>query len=169
MATYYPKYYYQDAVGMAETSLRPRWLYNTIDFAVQNVNTGDTVNMIPIPAFSILHVANYRTVTTVTSGSATFVIGDGTKTFVASAAAVSAGSWGATPAIANTNTNVFYAAKSNIQINTVATANLTAGQIQVWALMSYPTPLSYVDVDGVTHTYTYTDRNNWTTTAPVIP
>jgi len=28
---------------------------------------------------------------------------------------------------------------------------------------------SYKDADGNTKTYTYTDRNAWVTTAPVIP
>lgn len=170
MATFWPKYYYQDSVGMAESSIKPVIQRRLVDFAVQNVATTDTaMNLIPIPNGVILMNANYRTVTTVTSASATFVLGDGTNIFVASAAAVAAGSWGAKAAPSNTNTNVYYNAKSNLQINTIAVANLTVGQLEAFAIMIYPQPVSYVDVDGNTHTYIYTDRNNWVTTAPVIP
>lgn len=171
MATYYPKYYYYDAVGMAESSVKPAFHSRLIDFAVQTVTTSDTVNMLAIPAQTLLLNANYQTVTTVTSASSTFVIGTHvvSTTLVSSAAAVAAGLFGVPNTISAATTNAWYAAKDDIQINTVATANLTVGQIRVFATMIYPRPTSYVDVDGVTHTYTYTDRNNWVTTAPVIP
>lgn len=171
MATYYPKYYYKDAVGMAESQVKPVLHSRLIDFAVQNVTTADTVNMLAIPAGTLVSMVNYETVTTVTSASSTFVIGSGTAaiTYVASAVAVAAGSYGVPASISANTAQKWYSAKDDIQINTVAVANLTVGQIRVFATMTYPQPISYVDVDGNTKTYTFTDRNNWTTTAPTIP
>jgi len=172
MATFWPKYYYYIG-GVSNSVVRPSLQERIIDFAVQNVATTDTqVNMIPIPKNSIVMTAGYQTITTVTSASATFVIGDTTKgaSYCSSAAAVAAGVSGARPTIAATSTNVLYDANDDICIKTIATANLTVGQIKVWALMLYPQMVpSYVDADGNTKTYTYTDRNAWVTTAPVIP
>lgn len=171
MATYYPKYFMQDAVGYASSDVKPSVQSNLIDFSVQNLNfaTSDVALMIPIPAYSQLLFCNYRTVTTVAGSTGTFSISDGTNTLVATAVAVAAGSWGAVPAPSNTNIHIWYAADAGIQINSVATANLTSGQIQVFATLIYPQPNSYKDVDGTVHTYVYIDRNNWTTTKPVIP
>lgn len=171
MATYYPRYYYKDSVGMAASEVKPRFHERLIDFAVQNVTTSDTVNMLAIPQYTQVLNCNYQTVTTVTSGSSTFVIGSATAaiTYVSSAAAVAAGSFGVPAAISANTAQKWYSAKDDIQINTVATANLTVGQLRVFATMVYPQPIAYVDVDGNTKTYTFTDRNNWTTTAPVIP
>lgn len=170
MATYYPKYYFYIGGNSSLSNCRPVLESRIIDFATQNVATSDTVKMIPIAANSMVMTAGYQTITTVTSASSTFVINDGTNTFCASAAAVAAGSYGARPAIAATNTNVLYSANADLQITTVATANLTVGQIKVFAVVIYPDMVpSYVDPDGNTKTYTYTDRNSWQTTAPVIP
>ena len=171
MATYYPKYYYKDAVGMAESSVKPVYHRRLIDFAVQAVNTSDIVNMLAVPAFTWVENCNYQTITTVTSASATFVIGSATAsiTYVSSAAAVAAGLYGVPAAISASTAQKWYAVKDDIQINTVATANMTAGQIAVHAMMVYPIPYTYTDVDGNAHATTFTDRNNWTTTAPVIP
>lgn len=171
MATYYPKYYYQDSVGMATSTVLPVFHAKMIDFATQNVTTSDTVNMIPIPAQCLIQHVNYQTLATVTSASSTFVIGSGTAgiTYVSSAAAVAANLYGVPAAISASTAQKWYAVKDNLQLNTVATANLTVGQIRVFAQMLYPQPTSYVDVDGNTKTYTFTDRNNWVTTAPVIP
>lgn len=170
MATYYPKYYFYIGGNSGLAQCRPVLESRIIDFAVQNVATSDTVKMIPIADNSMVMTAGYQTVTTVTSASSTFVINDGTNTFCASAVAVAAGLYGARPAIAATNTNVLYSANADIQITTVATANLTVGQIKVFALVLYPDMVpDYVDADGNTKTYTYTDRNKWQTTAPVIP
>lgn len=171
MATYYPKYYYQDSVGMAESTVKPMYHQRVIDFATQNFATSDIVNVIPIPAQSVVLNANYQTITTVTSASSTFVLASATAaiSYVASAAAVAAGLYGVPAAISASTAQKWYAVKDHLQINTIATANLTVGQIRVFALLMYPQPLSYVDVDGNTQTYTFTDRNNWTTVAPVIP
>jgi len=171
MATYYPKYYYYDAVGMADSKVRPLLHRRVIDFAVRNVNTSDVVNMLAVPAMTLVENVNYQTLATVTSASSTFVIGAGTAsiTYVSSAAAVAAGSYGVPAAISANTAQKWFAAKDDIQINTVATANLTIGQIAVHALMTYPQPYTYNDVDGNAHATTFTDRNNWTTTAPVIP
>ena len=171
MSTFYPKYYYKDAVGMASSDVKPVYHSRMIDFAVQNVTTSDNTAMIAVPAFTMVMNCNYLTLTTVTSASATFEITALTsdKIFVASTTAVAAGSYGV-PVAANSATfNTWFAAKDDIGIQDVAVANLTVGQIRVFALMVYPQPTSYVDVDGNTHTYTFTDRNNWTSTAPVIP
>lgn len=170
MATYYPKYYYYIGGNSALAMVRPVLESRLIDFAVQNVNTSDTVKMIPIAKNSMVMTAGYQTIATVADATGTFVINDGTNSFCASAVAVAAGSYGARPAIAATNTNVLYSANADIQITTVATANLTAGQIKVFAVVIYPDMVpSYVDADGNTKTYTYTDRSAWVTTLPVIP
>ena len=171
MATYYPKYYYKDAVGMAGDQVRPNYHRRLIDFATQNVTTSDTVNMIAVPAFTWVENVNYQTITTVTSASSTFVIGSATAgiTYVGSAAAVAAGLYGVPATISANTAQKWYAVKDDIQINTVATANLTVGQIAVHAMMVYPQPYTYTDVDGNAHATTFTDRNNWQTTAPAIP
>lgn len=173
MATYYPKYYYHDAVGMGESSVKPVFHQRVIDFATRNVATSDIVNMISIPAQSLLLMGNYQTITTVTSASSSFAIitdsGATNKTLVTAAVAVASGSYGVPAALSTSTTNLWCPASDNVQIGTVTVANLTVGQIRVHALLLYPQPISYVDVDGNTKTYTFTDRNNWVTTAPVIP
>lgn len=171
MATYYPKYYYHDAVGMAVSEVKPAYHARLIDFAVQSITTADNAALIAVPAYTMVLMANYQTITTVTSASSTFEITAITsdKIFVASAAAVAAGSYGV-PVTANAATfNTWLGANDDIGIQDVATANLTVGQIKVFALMLSPQPYTYKDVDGTVHTYTFTDRNNWTATAPVIP
>lgn len=171
MATYYPRYYFKDAVGMASSSVLPVYHQRVIDFATQNVTTSDTVNMLAVPAQCLVMNCNYQTVTTVAGATATFVIASNTAgiTYVSSAAAVAAGLYGVPAAISASTAQKWYAAKDDIQLKTVATDNLTSGQIRVFAVMMYPQPVSYVDVDGNTKTYTFTDRNNWQTTAPAIP
>lgn len=171
MATFYPKYYYHDAVGMGTSDVKPVYHSRIIDFAVKNVTTSDNVAMIAVPAYTMVLMSNYQTLTTVTSGSSTFEITAITsdKIFVASAAAVAAGSFGV-PVAANAATfNTWLAANDDIGIQDVAAANLTVGQIRVFALMLYPQPYTYTDVDGQAHVTTFTDRNNWVSTAPVIP
>src|SRR5678810_27251 len=146
MATYYPRYYYKDAVGMAASTVKPVYVDKLIDFAVQNVTTSDTVKMIPIPDNTLVLNCNYQTITTVTDATSTFVINSATAgtTYVASAVAVAAGSFGAAPAISAANAAKWHSAKDDIQLTTVAVANLTVGQIRVFALMLYPQPYSYV-------------------------
>jgi len=173
MATFWRKYYYYIGGNSVGNHIVPRMQERIIDFAVQNVATTDTqVNMIPVPNNTLVMTAGYQTITTVTSASATFVIGDTTKgaSYCSSAAAVAAGAYGARPTIAATSTNVLYGADDDICIKTIATANLTVGQIRVFAVMMFPEMIpSYKDADGNTKTYVYTDRNAWVTTAPVIP
>lgn len=173
MATYYPKYYFYNAVGMSNDIPGPKPTYHErlIDFSVRNVNTGDVMNIFPVPPQTLVENFNYLTVTTVGSASSTFVLASGTAaiTYVASAAAVAAGSYGVPAAISANTAQKWYNAQDDLQINTVATANLTSGQIRAIAVMTYPQPTQYVDVDGNTHVYTYVDRNNWQLTAPVIP
>lgn len=171
MTTYYPKYYFQDSVGMATSDVKPVLHSRLIDFATRNITTADAANMLPIPQYSAVLMANYQTVTTVTSASSTFVIASNTAaiTYVSSAAAVAAGSFGVPAAISANTAQKWYATKDDLQINTVAVANLTIGQLRVFAILLYPQPISYVDVDGNTKTYTFTDRNNWQSTAPTIP
>lgn len=173
MATYYPKYYYHDSVGMGESMVKPVFHQRVIDFATQNLATSDVVNMIAIPAQTLLLTANYQTITTVTSASSSFAIITNSaatnKTLVTAAVAVAAGSYGVPAAISTSTTNLWCPANDDIQIGTITVAGLTVGQLRVFALLLYPQPLSYVDVDGNTKTYTFTDRNNWTTTAPTIP
>lgn len=171
MAEYFPKYYYKDSVGMAASSVLPVLNTRMVDFAVQNVTTSDTMNMLAIPAQCHVMQVNYQTITTVTSASSTFVIDSKTAgiIYVSSAAAVAAGLYGVPATIGATTAQKWYAVKDDIRINTVAAANLTVGQIRVHALMLYPQPTTYVDVDGNTKTYTFVDRNAWVTTAPVIP
>ena len=171
MATYYPKYYYKDAVGMAESTVKPVFHSRLIDFATQNVNTSDVVNMLAVPAFTLVENCNYQTITTVGDATGTFVIASNTAaiTYVSSAVAVAAGLYGVPAAISASTAQKWYAVKDDIQIKTVAVANLTSGQIRVHAIMVYPQPYTYTDVDGNAHATTFTDRNNWTTTAPVIP
>lgn len=173
MATYYPKYYFQDAVGMAESKVKPAWHDNIIDFAVQNVATSDIVNMIPIPDNTCVLLANYQTLTTVTDATGSFAIGSSSGganiTYVTAAVAVAANLYGVPAAISADRAQKWYAAKDHLQINTVTVATLAAGQIRVFAVMMYPQPNSYVDASGVTRSYTFVDRNNWSTTAPTIP
>lgn len=173
MATYYPKYYFQDAVGMSESKVKPVYQSRLIDFAVQNVATSDIVQMIPVPDNTLVMNVGYQTITTVTDATGSFAIasssGGANITYVTAAVAVAAGLFGVPAAISAANAAKWYAAKDHIQINTVTVATLAAGQIRVFALMMYPQPYTYVDASGVTRTYTFTDRNNWSITAPTIP
>lgn len=171
MATYYPKYYYKDAVGMASSDVQPVYHERLIDFAVQNVTTSDSVNMLAVPAGTLVLDCNYQTLATVTSASSSFAVASNTAsiTYVTATTAVTAGLYGVPATIGANTAQKWYAVKDDIQINTVTVANLTVGQLRVFAVMLYPQPYAYVDVDGTTHTYTFTDRNNWVTTAPTIP
>lgn len=171
MATYYPRYYYKDAVGMAYSEVKPVFHRRLIDFAVQNVTTADSVNMLAVPAFTQVVGCNYQTITTVTDATGSFAITANTANivYVTAAVAVAAGLYGVPGAISASTAQKWFAVKDDIQIKTVTVATLATGQIQVFALMVYPQPYSYVDVDAATHTSTFTDRNNWTATAPVIP
>ncbi len=173
MATYWPKYYYYIGGVSSLNNSRPVLEERIIDFAVQNVASTDTqVNMIPVPANTLVMTAGYQTITTVTSASFSFAIGDTTKgaSYCAATTPVAAGAYGARPTIAATSTNVLYGANDDICIKTISAANATVGQIKVFAVMMYFQMIpSYVDPDGNTKTYTYTDRNSWVTAAPTIP
>lgn len=170
MATYYPRYYFYIGGNSSLAMCAPRLESRLIDFSVRNVATSDVVKMIPIIKNSMVMTAGYQTITTVTSASSSFAITDGTNTFVAATTAVAAGSYGARPSIAATNTNVLYSANADITLTTVTVADLTVGQIKVFAVVIYPDMVpSYVDADGNTKTYVYTDSNNWTSTLPTIP
>jgi hypothetical protein len=167
--TFYPKYYFYIG-GVGSGSSTPRLQERMIDFAVQPVIQGDTAAMIPVPANAMVMTAGYQTITAVTGGTASFAITDGTNTWITAATVVAAGSYGVKPTISLANTNVVYAANADIQITTVTVADMTVGQVRVFALMLYPEMVpSYVDADGNTKTYTYTDFNKWTSTKPTIP
>ncbi len=167
--TFYPKYYFYIG-GTASSSIRPTMQERMIDFAVQPIIVGNSAAMIPIEKNSMVLTAGYQTITTVTDATSSFAIGDSTNTWITAAAVVAAGSFGVKPAIAIGNTNVLFAANDDIFIKTVTVADLTVGQVRVFALMLYPEMVpSYVDADGNTKTYTYTDFNSWTSTKPVIP
>jgi hypothetical protein len=167
--TFYPKYYFYIG-GVSTGSAGPRLQERVIDFAVQPIVQGNTAAMIPVPKNAMVMTAGYQTITTVTDATSSFAITDGTNTWITAAAVVAAGSYGVKPTIAIGNTNVVFAANADIQITTVTVADLTVGQVRVFALMLYPEMVpSYVDADGNTKTYTYTDFNSWTSTKPVIP
>ena len=171
MATYYPKYYFQDAVGMAESKVKPVYQERLIDFAVRSVATSDVVNMLAIPDNTLVMNVNYQTITTVTDATSSFAISSITAAinYVTAAVAVAAGLYGVPAAISADRAQKWYAAKDHIALTTVTVADLTVGQVRVFATMLYPQPYSYVDAAGTTKTYTFTDRNEWTTTAPTIP
>lgn len=168
MATYYPRYYYYDAVGMAESKVKPVYHERVIDFATQNVTTSDSVNMLAVPDNTMVMMCNYQTLATVTSASATFVIASETAgiSYVASAVAVAAGLFGVPAAISANTAQKWYDAKDDIRIKTVATANLTVGQIKVFAMMLFPQPYRYLNPAGTAFVYTQVDKNGWTTTTP---
>lgn len=171
MATYYPRYYFYDSVGMASSEVKPVYHSRLIDFAVQNVTTSDSVNMLAVPTFTQVLGCNYQTITTVTDATGSFAITANTANinYVTAAVAVAAGLYGVPAAISAANALKWFAVKDDIQIKTVTVATLATGQIRVFATMLYPQPYTYLDVDGNAHATTFTDRNNWTTTAPVIP
>jgi len=169
-STFYPKYYFYIGGTASMSNVRPVLNERIIDFAVQPIATGNSAAMIPIPDNSIVLTAGYQTITTVTSASSSFAIGSASLTFCTATTAVAAGSYGARPTIAATNTNVLFEADDDIFIKTVTVADLTVGQLKVFALQMYPEMVpSYVDADGNTKTYTYTDFNSWTSTKPTIP
>ena len=168
MATFYPKYYYHDAVGMAQSDVKPIYHARMIDFAVQNVSSSDTAYMLAIPAYAAVLLCNYQTLATVTGGSLTIAANTASITYVSSAAAVAAGSYGVPATISAGTAQKLFSANDDI-VMTVSSTTFSAGQIRVFAVMMYPQPYTYKDVDGTVHTYTFTDRNNWVTTAPTIP
>ena len=168
MATYYPKYYYHNAVGMAASDVQPEYQSRVIDFAVQNVTSSDTMYCLAIPAFTSVLLCNYQTLTTVTGGNITIKANTASITYVSAASPVAAGSYGTPAAISASTAQNFFSANDDIVL-TEASTTLSAGQIRVFALMLFPQPYQYTDVDGTVHTYTFTDRNNWVTSAPTIP
>lgn len=170
MATYYPRYYFKDAVGTAASSVAPRYHERLIDFAVRNITTSDSANMIAIPDNTLVLGANYQTLATVTDATSSFAITSETANinYVTAAVAVAAGLFGVPAAISADRAQKWYAAKDDIRIKTVTVADLTAGKIKVFAVMVHPEPYVHIDADGNTRTRTFTDRNNWTTTEPTI-
>jgi len=174
MATYYPRYYYKDSVGNAVSAIRPHYHERVIDFAVRNVATSDVVNMIAVPDNSfVFGGVNYQTLATVTDATGSFAIASVTAgtTYVTAAVAVAAGLFGVPAAISAANSLKWHAAKDDIAINTVTVATLAAGVIKVFGVILMPQPYLYINAAGTTKTYSQTDidKNNWTTTAPVIP
>ncbi len=171
MATYYPKYYFQDSVGMAESKVKPVYHERLIDFSVRNLATSDVCNMLAVPDNTLVTNCNYQTITTVTEATSSFAISSITAAinYVTAAVAVAAGLFGVPAAISASTAQKWHAAKDNIALTTITVAALTAGQVRVFATMLYPQPYSYVNAAGTTKTYTFTDRNEWTTTAPSIP
>ncbi len=168
--TFYPKYYFYIGGTSSLTNVKPVLNERIIDFAVQPIVVGNSAAMIPIPDNSIVLTAGYQTITTITDATSSFAIGSASLTFCTATTAVAAGSYGARPTIAATNTNVLFEANDDIFIKTVTVADLTVGQLKVFAFQMYPELVpSYVDADGTTKTYTYTDFSSWTSTKPVIP
>ena len=173
MTTYYPRYYYKDSVGMANSEVQPNYQERFIDFAVRNVATSDVVNCIAVPDNTLVMNVNYQTLSTVTDATGSFAIASVTAaiTYVTAAVAVAAGLYGVPAAISASTAQKWYAAKDDIAINTVTVAALSAGVIKVFAWMLMPQPYLYINAAGTTKTYSLTniDRNNWSSTAPVIP
>lgn len=173
MATYYPRYYYKDSVGMAESSVKPAFQQRVIDFATRNVATSDVVNMLAVPDNTLVMHCNYQTLATVADATGSFAIASVTAaiTYVTAAVAVAAGLFGVPAAISASTAQKWYAAKDDIAMNSVTVAALTSGVIKVMAWMLMPQPYLYINAAGTTKTYDQTsiDKNNWTTTAPVIP
>lgn len=169
-STWYPKYYFYIGGSSSLTGVRPVFAERIIDFATQPIVVGDSAAMVSVAKNSVIHTAGYQTIATVTSASSSFAIGSASLTFCTATTAVAAGSYGARPTISATNTNVLMSADDDIFIKTVTVADLTVGQLKVFAQVTYPELVpSYSDADGNTKTYTYTDRNSWTSTKPVIP
>jgi len=168
MASYYPKYYYHDAVGIGTSDVKPVYHSRLIDFAVQNVTSSDTMYCLAIPAYTAVLLCNYQTITTVTGGNITIASKTDAVTYVAAASPVAAGSYGTPATISASTAQHWFTADDDIVL-TESSTTLSAGQIRVFAQMLYPQPYKYTDVDGQAHTYTFTDRNNWVTTAPTIP
>lgn len=173
MATYYPRYYYKDSVGLAESKVKPVYQQRYIDFAVRNVATSDVVNMIAVPDNTLVTHVNYQTLATVTDATSSWAVASvtATITYVTAAVSVAAGLFGVPAAISASTAQKWYAAKDDIAINSVTVANMTAGVVKVFAIMLMPQPYLYINAAGTTKTYSQTDidKNNWTTTAPVIP
>src|SRR5690348_1240891 len=126
MATYYPRYYYKDAVGMAASVVKPVYSERLIDFAVQNVTTSDSVNMLAVPDNTLVLNCNYQTITTIADATSSFAIKSNTAaiTYVTAAVAVAAGLFGVPAAISASTAQKWHAAKDDIQINTVTVATL---------------------------------------------
>src|SRR5678809_1782577 len=96
MTTYYPRYYYKDSVGMANSEVQPTYQERYIDFAVRNVATSDVVNCIAVPDNTLVMNVNYQTLSTVTDATGSFAIASVTAaiTYVTAAVAVAAGLYG---------------------------------------------------------------------------
>lgn len=173
MATYYPRYYYKDSVGMSVSAVRPSYHERVIDFAEQNITTSDAANMLAIPDNTLVLHCNYQTLATVTDATSSFAITSETANinYVTAAVAVAAGLFGVPAAISADRAQKWYAAKDDIRLKTVTVADMTAGVIKVFAIMLMPQPYLYVNAAGTTKTYSQTDidKNNWSTVAPTIP
>ncbi len=174
MSTFYPRYYYKDSVGMANSEVQPVYQERFVDFAVQNVATSDVVACLAIPDNTfVFGGVNYQTLSTVTDATGSFAIVSVTAsiTHVTAAVAVAAGLFGVPAAIGATTAEKWYAAKDDIAISTVTVATLAAGVIKVFAIMLMPQPYLFINAAGTSKARSLTgiDKNNWTTVAPVIP
>lgn len=169
-SVFFPQYFFYDAVGMADSKVKPVYHQRVIDFAVQNLAVGDAAAMIAVPDNSLVLHCNYQTLVTITDATGSFAVASETKgiTYVTAAVAVAAGLFGVPAAISASTAQAWYAAKDSIRIKTVTVATLAVGQARVFAVMLYPQPYSYVNVAGTTKTYTFVDHNDWSTTAPTF-
>lgn len=103
-------------------------LANTIDFATHALASNDTINVLNVPADTVVNFVEYKVLTT-NDASSTFNIGD----------AASASRWKASAdantkgAVLGTATPYLYTTVTNINININATTPATKGTVRVRA------------------------------------
>ena len=132
-------------VGHSAIKRVPYLVENTFDATGQNVAAGDIVEMINVPAETLVINAGIEILTASTS-SVTYILGDGSddNSYMTATAADATGHKATSEAV--TNVGTIYGSADTIDIK-CAGATDSAGKIRMWAVM--------VDISGVDET----DRN----------
>lgn len=106
-----------------------------IDFAVRSMSSGDTMKVLAFQPQTIVLGCWIYTVATITGGTATGALSDGTNTFLTAATFAAAGGVCTQDAIAVANSRVWTTGTATSLTLTIGTANATVGKIKVYALV----------------------------------
>lgn len=131
MTTFSAPFYVASATTFADKVPVARFYERTIDFSVQNMTSGDVVNMFSLPAGALVLYAGMEVLTACTT-STTAAIGDGGSStrFIGQTAVATTGHKVVTDSIAH-----YQYPTADILLLTLAGANPIVGKIRVYMVM----------------------------------